>query len=95
MKFYLSTRSIPALAGLPLAERLARLSAAARKLSLPEKMLLNILKLLLLLPLFVFILRVSDNWWALLWAALVILAYPLVLRPVQYALCEKYLSDNQ
>ncbi|MBN7820418.1 DUF6170 family protein [Bowmanella yangjiangensis] len=95
MKLYLSSRNIPALSHLPLNQRLARLNQAARKLSLPEKMLLNILKLLILLPLFVFIMRASDNWWALFWAALVIMAYPLVLKPVQYALCEKYLSDNQ
>ena len=52
MKFYLTTRSIPGLAGLPLAERMRRLERAAKKLTVPEKTVLNLLKLLVIVPAF-------------------------------------------
>ena len=48
MNFYFSTRHIPALKGLPLAERVKRLDQAAKKLTVPEKTLLNVLKLLVI-----------------------------------------------
>ena len=76
---------------------MAALRAAENKLTIPEKTLLNILKLLIIVPVFVFILRAGENWLALVWAGLFILAYPFLLKPFQYSLSAKYLktqSDN-
>ncbi len=91
MKFYFSTRHIPQLKGLPLAERMQRLERAAKKLSVPEKTLLNILKLIVIVPAFALLLRTAEDWSALLWAFVVFLLYPLVVKPVQYSLSAKYL----
>jgi len=93
MKLYFSTRHIPQLKGLPLTERLAHIQAAQKKLSAPEKLLLNALTLLIVVPVFVLILRTSDSYLSLLWAALVAFTYPVILKPIQYSLCAKYISD--
>ncbi|WP_414830040.1 DUF6170 family protein [Alteromonas sp. H39] len=93
MRLYFTTRNIPALSGLPLEERVHRLEKAARKLTIPEKTLLNVLKLLIIVPVFALILRTAENWHSLLWAALVFLLYPLAVKPIQYSLCAKYLPE--
>ncbi|GAA0856742.1 hypothetical protein GCM10009114_19820 [Aliiglaciecola litoralis] len=74
-------------------ERMEKLRAAENKLTPPEKMILNIFKLLIMVPVFVFILRASQDWLALVWAGLFILAYPFFLKPLQYSLSAKYLKD--
>ena len=56
MKFYFTTRQIPGLSQLPLNERLQLLDSAARKLTVPEKTILNVLKLLVIVPVFVLVL---------------------------------------
>ncbi|WP_100642253.1 DUF6170 family protein [Alteromonas facilis] len=94
MKFYFSTRQIPQLRDLPLQQRMIALEHAALKMTVPERSLLNVLKLLIIVPVFIFILQVSENWTALLWAALVLLVYPLFIKPLQYSLSAKYLSDE-
>lgn len=93
MTFYFSTRNIPALQGLPLAERTRLLDQASKRLSVPEKTLLNILKLLVIVPVFAFILQTATNWTSLLWAFVVFLLYPLVIKPIQYSLCAKYIAQ--
>ena len=92
MNFYFSTRHIPALKGLPLAERVKRLDQAAKKLTVPEKTLLNVLKLLVIVPVFVLILQTASNWTSLLWALLVFLLYPLLVKPIQNSMSAKYLA---
>lgn len=91
MKFYFSTRQIPQLGDLTISQRMEKLRAAETKLTAPEKLLLNLCKLLVIVPVFVLILRAGENWFALLWAALFILAYPFILKPFQYSLCAKYI----
>jgi hypothetical protein len=93
MKLHFSTRHIPQLAHLPLTERLEHIQAAQKKLSGPEKLLLNVLTLLIVIPVFIFILQTGDSWWSLLWAILVAFTYPVILKPIQYSLCAKYISD--
>ncbi|MDF2177498.1 DUF6170 family protein [Aliiglaciecola sp. CAU 1673] len=93
MKFYFSTRQIPALRHLPLTQRLQQVQLAQAKLTGPEKLLLNVLKLVILIPIFVLILRSGQEWTSLLWAFLVATAFPLLLKPLQYGLCNKYLSS--
>ncbi|BFT29429.1 hypothetical protein D210916BOD24_06050 [Alteromonas sp. D210916BOD_24] len=93
MKFYFSTRHIPGLQGLPLTERVKRLDNAAKQLSVPEKTLLNILKLLVFVPVFALILQTASNWTSLLWAGVVFLLYPLIIKPIQYSICAKYIAQ--
>jgi hypothetical protein len=91
MKFYFLTRQLPGLAGLPLSARLAKIQQAEKRLTSPEKLLLNVIKLLIIIPLFVLILRTGEDLWSLLWAFLVVLTYPILLKPLHYSLCAKYL----
>ncbi|MGO4891649.1 DUF6170 family protein [Flavobacterium sp. W21_SRS_FM6] len=92
MKLYFSSKQIPQLQALPLLERLTILREAQKHLTGPEKVLLNVLKLLLLIPAFVMILQISENWWALAWALLIFLLYPIVVKPIQFSLSAKYIS---
>ncbi len=94
MKFYFSTRNIPQLKGLPLTERVKRLDRAASRMTVPEKTLMNVLKLLVFIPAFVLILQTASNWTSLLWAGLVFLLYPLLVKPIQHSICTKYLAPN-
>jgi hypothetical protein len=94
MKFYFSTRQIPQLRDLSLQQRMIALEKAALKMTVPERTLLNILKLMVIVPVFLFILRVSEDWTALGWAALVFIFYPLVVKPMQYSLSAKYLPKE-
>ena len=94
MKFYLSTKHIPKIGHLPLTQRMAELEKAGKKLSIPEKTLLNVLKLLVIVPVFALVLRVSDDWTALLWAFAIFLLYPLLVKPMQYSISAKYLEHT-
>lgn len=91
MKLYFSTKQIPQLQDLSLTQRLEKLQQAERKLTGPEKLLLNILKLCVVIPVFVLILQLSHNWLAIVWALLITLLYPLIVKPVRYGLCVKYI----
>ena len=93
MKLYTSTKHIPGLENLSVTDRMAILDRAAGRMSVPEKTLLNILKLLVIVPVFVFLLRVTDNFWSLAWAGLILLLYPLFVKPLQYSLCAKYVKS--
>jgi|TARA_R110000868_G_scaffold62084_8_gene188000 hypothetical protein len=93
MKLYFSTKNIPQLQHLPLTQRLAAIQIAQRKLIGPEKLLLNMLKMLVVIPVFIFIIQIATNWMAILWALLVTLLYPMLVKPVQYGLCAKYIPQ--
>lgn len=94
MAFYFSTKQIPQLTDLPLTERIRLLDKAAKKLTIPEKTILNILKLLVIVPAFALVLRTSDDWTSILWALAIFVCYPLIIKPIQYSLCAKYLPNN-
>ncbi|MFC3121963.1 DUF6170 family protein [Agaribacter flavus] len=94
MKIYISTRKIPGLQNLTLTERMAILEAASKNMPIPQKTILNILKLLVIVPVFVLLLKVSENWWALAWAVLILLLYPLVVKPLQYSMSVQYLPKQ-
>jgi len=94
MKFYSSPKKIPQLRDLPLRKRMLALEHAALKMSVPERSLLNVLKLMIIIPVFIFILQASDNWLALLWAGLALLVYPFFIKPLQYSLSAKYLPEK-
>jgi hypothetical protein len=94
VKVYTSTKKIPGLENMTLPERMDVLDQASRKMTVPEKTLLNVLKLLVLIPVFVMLLRMVENWWSLAWAGLILLLYPLFVKPLQYSISAKYLPKN-
>jgi hypothetical protein len=95
MKLYFTSKQIPSLHNLPLKERFEALQGAQKQIQGPEKLLLNIVKLCIVVPVFICILQVSQNWLALLWALLITLAYPLVIKPFELSLCAKYLNQSK
>ena len=94
MKIYTSTKKIPGLEHRSLTERMALLEEASRKIPIPEKTLLNVLKLFVIVPVFYLLLRVATDWWALAWAALILLLYPILVKPLQYSMAAKYLPKH-
>ena len=94
MKLYLSTKHIPQLQSLSLTQRLAAMQLAQSKLIGPEKLFLNVLKMLVVIPVFTLIIQISTNWMAIVWALLVTLLYPVLVKPVQYGLCAKYIPQS-
>ena len=93
MKLYLFTKHIPQLQSLSLTQRLAAMQLAQSKLIGPEKLFLNVLKMLVVIPVFTLIIQISTNWMAIVWALLVTLLYPVLVKPVQYGLCAKYIPQ--
>ena len=91
MKLYFSTKKIPQLQHLPLHKRLAAMQLAQGRLIGPEKLLLNVLKMLVVIPVFILITQMTSNWMAIVWALIVTLLYPVLVKPVQYSLCVKYI----
>lgn len=79
---------------MPVTERMALLEQAANRMTVPEKTLLNIIKLLVIVPVFALVLRAVESWWSLAWAALILLLYPLFVKPLQYSLSAKYIKTK-
>lgn len=88
---YFNSQKIPELQGLPFSQRMELIRKAADRLPTPQKVLLNILKLLILTPLFILIAR-SSGWEILGYVLLLLITYPLVTRPVTYHLCRPLLA---
>ena len=80
---------------MPVTERMAALEKAGNRMSVPEKTLLNLIKLLVIVPVFALVLRSVESWWSLAWAALILLLYPLFVKPLQYSLSAKYIKTNE
>ncbi|WP_241737460.1 DUF6170 family protein [Neptunicella marina] len=93
MRLIFSSKQISSIQHLPLTTRIELLHKAVKHLTTPEKMLLNLFKLAILIPVFTLLLRVSQDWSALIWIALLLLCFPLLVKPLQYGLSEKYLSN--
>lgn len=92
MKFHLTMRSIPELEGKSLQDKMLAVQEASARLTVPEKLLLNILKLLVIVPAFALLLRVGEDWTVLIWSVLIILLYPAVIKPIQLNMVKKYLK---
>ncbi|MEH8015860.1 DUF6170 family protein [Rheinheimera muenzenbergensis] len=91
---YLNSQNIPELAGLNFAQRMQVIRQAADKLPVPTKITLNIIKLLILFPLFLLLARafLNDDGWVIAgYSLLLIIGYPLITRPLTFALCRKQL----
>ena len=85
---YLNSQKIPELAGLSFPQRMAVIRGAADKLPVPTKITLNIVKLLVLVPLFLLIAR-AEGWAIAGYIVLLLVAYPAITRPLTFALCRK------
>lgn len=83
---YFSSRAIPELAGLNLNQRMQVIRATADQLPAPTKIILNIIKLLILTPLFLLIAR-SSGWEIVAYVVLLLISYPVITRPITFALC--------
>lgn len=89
---YWNSRSLPELQGLNFRERMQVLRNAADALPTPQKLLLNLLKLAVLIPLFLLIARAPDLATAALYVLTLVLLYPLVTRPVTFYLVRPSLT---
>ncbi|MDX3773786.1 DUF6170 family protein [Chromatiaceae bacterium AAb-1] len=83
---YFNSQKIPELSGLNFAQRMMVIRKAADKLPVPSKVLLNIVKLLILVPLFLLMAR-SSGIEILYYILLLLVVYPLITRPLTFYLC--------
>jgi hypothetical protein len=92
MAFIFSTNKIPELESYSLQQRQQILSLAAHKLTAPEKFVLNILKLIMLVPPFLFLAQLDGIFFVVsLFGVLGV--YFILLRPISLLFTRKYLSD--
>ncbi|WP_206484675.1 DUF6170 family protein [Thalassotalea sp. G2M2-11] len=91
MTIYFSSKNIPELANLSIKERQEVIAKAQQKFTAPEKLILNLLKLIMLVPPFLFLARQE---WTNLAAATVImlLVHYFINKPLQYLICRKYIK---
>ncbi len=89
---YFGSHSIPELAGLKFAERMQVIRTATEQVPTPQKLLLNLLKLAILIPLFLVIAQ-WQSWQNTVTIIALLLAYPLFTRPLTFALCRPYLQQ--
>jgi len=83
---YFNSQSIPELQGLTFSQRMQVVRAAADRLSVPIKIALNIIKLIILSALFILIAR-AEGWAIVGYVLLLVIAYPLITRPLTFFLC--------
>jgi hypothetical protein len=89
---YFGSHSIPELAGLKFAERMQVIRSATEQVPTPQKLMLNLLKLAILIPLFLVIAQ-WDSWQSTVTILVLLAAYPLLTRPLTFALCRPYLKQ--
>ncbi|MFD2168209.1 DUF6170 family protein [Thalassotalea euphylliae] len=91
MKLYFSSKDIPALNECSIQERNEKIHTAQQKLTVPEKLLLNILKLFLLVPPFIYLAR--QDWGNLSVTLLIsLIGYGFAFRPIMFRMIEKKLK---
>lgn len=91
MTIYFSSNKIPELAAYSLQQRQAILAMAQTKFTAPEKFLLNIIKLILLIPPFLFIANLQGM--AIVGSIIIVLlAYFIFLRPIMLYFTLKHLN---
>jgi len=88
---YFSSKDIPELANKPLKERAELIYKAQAKLTVPEKLILNLLKLVLLIPPFIYLAR--QDWGVLtLTVALSLVGYMLIFKPISFTFLQRHLK---
>lgn len=90
---YWNSQSLPELSGLNFRQRMAVIRRASDLLPVPKKLLLNVLKLLVLIPPFMAIARATTIPEALLWGLLLVLVYPVLTRPLTFLLVSPLLPQ--
>lgn len=92
MKFYFSSADVTQLASFSPVERRQIIEMAASKLAAPEKLLLNIIKLLILIPPFIMLARI-DSWWLFLPLVLLLVGYFVIVRPITLYFVVKHIDE--
>jgi|GEM_PF-156698 len=91
MAFIFSTNKLSELDNFSLQQRQQILSLAASKLTAPEKLVLNILKLIMLVPPFLFMAQLEPVFFVIsLFSFLAV--YFILLRPISLLFTRKYLN---
>lgn len=92
MAFIFSTNKLSELESFTLQQRQQILTLAASKLTAPEKFILNILKLIMLVPPFLFMAQLEGIFFVVsLFSVLII--YFILLRPISLLFTRKYLDN--
>lgn len=87
---YLTSQKIPELQGLKLQERMLVVKQAVSQLSVPQKIVLNSLKLFILSAFFIIFAR-FEGWILVPYLLLAGLSYPLIINPVTFMFTRKEL----
>jgi len=85
MTIYFSSQNIPALQNLTIKQRRELIQKAEKKLSVPETLLLNLIKLAILVPMFLYLVWL-DGWQLMLPPVFALMGYFFVYRPFFYSL---------
>ena len=93
MKLIFSTKQIPALAELPLSERISRLQQAEIKMNVPEKLTLNLLKSCMLIPPFFYIAN-QKVLFSIIFVILSLISYFIIFLPIKFNFLKKYLIEK-
>ncbi|MER2491440.1 DUF6170 family protein [Catenovulum sediminis] len=90
MAFYLKSSQIPELKTYSFTERAQIISIALSFMSVPDKFILNMSKLVVLAPIFIMVAK-FEEWWMLIPMIIVGICYPLITNPIQLNLARKHL----
>ncbi|WP_286233193.1 DUF6170 family protein [Thalassotalea sediminis] len=86
-----STNQIPELKGLSIGERAAKIQQAELKLTAPEKLILNLLKLCMIIPPFFYL--AQQNWLYLSIAIIgAVILKVVIFTPIKLKFLSKYLQ---
>jgi len=88
---YFTSRNIPELSGLKYTQRAQIIRLALSYLSVPQKTILNIIKLVFLTPLFLILARI-DSWEILIYLLIVGFCYPLITTPISLYFAKQHIN---
>ncbi|GHF80989.1 DUF6170 family protein [Thalassotalea marina] len=93
MKYFISSQQVPALSDLSTKERFERIVATQQLFTAPERLILNLFKLVLLIPPFIFLAR--QDWGVfILSSVLSVAAYIVILNPIKLFFIDRYLQKQ-
>jgi hypothetical protein len=88
---YFTSRNIPGLEGLKYTQRAQIVRLALSYLSVPQKTILNIIKLILLTPIFLILAKI-DSWEILIYLLIVGFCYPLITTPITLYFAKQHIA---
>lgn len=86
---FFNSQSIPELSGLSFQQRMSVVRMATDRLSVPTKLLLNIVKLIILFAFFMAIAR-AESWHMLYYSIGLVIVYPLIMRPLTFYFARRF-----